>query len=75
MTVVEGDSIITAVLTTLVTSASSKSTPIRMYSCELIGRTLAMLNDDIEVADFVIENIIQKLCDRTGDSTWFLVSP
>ena len=37
-----------------------------MYSCELIGRTLAMLNDDIEVADFVIEGIIQKLCERTG---------
>ena len=68
-TMVEADSIVTSVLISLTTATSSKATPIRVYSCELIGRILNILNDDIEVADFVIDNITNALCDRTLDSS------
>ena len=68
-TMVEADSIVTSVLTSLTNATSSKSTPIRVYSCELIGRILNILNDDIEVADFVIDNITHALCERTSDSS------
>ena len=66
--VCEVDSIITTLLEGLKPAIGAKSIAIRIMACSFVGRILGQMNDDIEVLEYLIEEITIKLVDRAKDS-------
>ena len=66
--VCEVDSIITTLLEGLKPAIGAKSIVIRIMACSFVGRILGQMNDDIEVLEYLIEEITSKLVDRAKDS-------
>ena len=59
------DSIVSTVLTFLKDVIDNKYTVLKLRACELIGTILADLAEEAEIMEFLIEELIEKLCDRS----------
>ena len=61
-------SIITTLLEGLKPAIEAKSIAIRIMACSFVGRILGQMNDDIEVLEYLIEEVTSKLLERAKDS-------
>ena len=62
------DSIITTLLEGLKPAIEAKAVAIRILACRFVGKILGQMNDDIEVLEYLIEEITVKLIERAKDT-------